>query len=222
MRDGAGPMTPGAMMFRRLLPRETSFFDFFEQHTKLSIDACRELDAIAADPSSLSTRANRIKDLEHLADNITHQCIDALHRTFITPIDRADIHRLIKRLDDIIDSVDSAASRMMLYEMHDVRPEMKQFTEVLITATTQIDLAVGHLRDLNRRGQHIDKHCQAIYEAENNGDQILRVALVRLFKEEPNAVLVIKWKEIFERLEKATDRCEEVANIIQGVVIEAS
>lgn len=210
------------MMFRRLLPQETSFFDFFEQHSKLAIEACRELDAIAADPRTLGERANRIKDIEHSADNVTHQCIDALHRTFITPIDRSDIHRLIKRLDDIVDSVDSAASRMMLYEMNEVRPEMKQFTEVLITATTQIDSALGHLRHLNRQGQHIDKHCQAIYQAENDGDQILRAALVRLFKEEPNAVLVIKWKEIFERLEKATDRCEEVANIIQGVVIEAS
>ncbi len=110
-------MSPRAMMLKRLLPKETSFFDFFERHTKLTIEACKELDAIAANPSELRDRVARIKELEHEADDITHECIEALHRTFITPIDRADIHRLMKRLDDIIDSVDSAASRMMLYEL---------------------------------------------------------------------------------------------------------
>ncbi|MCX6830346.1 MAG: DUF47 family protein, partial [candidate division Zixibacteria bacterium] len=101
-------------MFKRLLPKETGFFDFFEHHSKLSIEACRELHAIALDPMELASRAGRIKDLEHKADDITHKCIDALHRTFITPIDRSEILHLMKRLDDIIDSIDSTASRMML------------------------------------------------------------------------------------------------------------
>ena len=209
-------------MFRRLLPKETNFFEFFEQHSKLSIEACAELNAIASNPSELNPRSERIKALERGADNVTHQCIDALHRTFITPIDRSDIHRLIRRLDDIIDSVDSATSRMMLYEMADMRPELKQFTEVLVRATTQIDAAVHHLRRLGKDGEAINRHCQTVYEAEKEGDQILKAALARLFKEERESVVLIKWKEIFERLEKATDRCEEVANIIQGIVIEAS
>ena len=209
-------------MFRRLLPKETNFFEFFEQHSKLSIEACAELDAIASNPAELSRRSERIKALEHGADNITHKCIDALHRTFITPIDRADIHRLIRRLDDIIDSVDSAASRMMLYEMADMRPELKQFTEVLVKASTEIDAAVLRLRHLGKNGESINKHCQTVYEAEKEGDQILKAALARLFKEERESVVLIKWKEVFERLEKATDRCEEVANIIEGIVIEAS
>jgi uncharacterized protein Yka (UPF0111/DUF47 family) len=209
-------------MFKRLLPRETGFFDFFEQNSKLSIEACRELDAIALNPGELVSRVNRIKEIEHEADDVTHKCIDAIHRTFITPIDRADIHRLIRRLDDIIDSVDSAASRMMLYEMTDLRPELKQFTAALVIASTEIDGAIRNLRRLRKGGDAIEKCCIAVYEAENQGDQILRAALVRLFKEEKEPVLVIKWKEVFERLEKATDRCEEVANIVQGIVIEAS
>ena len=209
-------------MFKKLLPQETSFFDFFEQHSKLSIEACKELHAIASNPSELISRVNRIKEIEHIADDITHRCIDALHRTFITPIDRADIHRLMKRLDDIIDSVDSVASRMMLYELSDMRSEMTQFTGVLVSASIAIDGAIRNLRNLNKGGAAIEECCLAIYEAENQGDQILRTALVRLFKEEREPVLVIKWKEVFERLEKATDRCEEVANIVQGVVIEAS
>jgi predicted phosphate transport protein (TIGR00153 family) len=209
-------------MFKRLLPQETNFFDFFEQHSKLSIEACQELHAIALNPAELVGRVNRIKDIEHLADDVTHKCIDALHRTFITPIDRADIHRLMKRLDDIVDSTDSTASRMMLYELVDLRPELKQFTEVLIKATTEIDGAIRNLRHLKKGEAAIDKCCRAIYEAENAGDQILRAALARLFKEEKETALVIKWKDIFERLEVATDRCEDVANIVQGIVIEAS
>lgn len=215
-------MSPRVMMLKRLLPQETSFFDFFEKHTKLSLEACRELDAVAGTPADLLVRSQRIKELEHAADDITHECIEALHRTFITPIDRADIHRLMKRLDDIIDSVDSVTSRMVLYEITETRPEMKQFTEVLIRATTEIDGAIAHFRHLNRDSDAINNHCRMIYDAENQGDQILRSALQRLFKTETNSIHVIKWKEIFERLERATDRCEEVANIVQGVVIEAS
>ncbi len=209
-------------MFKRLLPRETCFFDFFEQHSKLSIEACQELNAIAGNPAELFNHAARIKEIEHEADDVTHNCIDALHRTFITPIDRADIHRLMKRLDDIIDSLDSATSRMMLYELTEMRSEVEQFTAVLIKATTQISEATHSLRNLKKGEAAIHANCLAIYEAENEADQILRAALVRLFKEETEPVFLIKWKEIFERLEKATDRCEEVANIIEGIVIEAS
>ena len=209
-------------MFRRLLPRETSFFDFFEEHSKSSMETCRELEAIASNPTELVSRANRIKEIEHKADNITRECIDALHRTFITPIDRADIHRLMRRLDDVIDSVDSAASRMMLYEITDMRSELKQFTEVLIRATAAIETAVHSLRHLKKGGEIIQANCMAVYEAETEADHILRAGLARLFKQESDPALVIKWKDIFERLEKATDRCEEVANIVQGIVIEAS
>jgi uncharacterized protein Yka (UPF0111/DUF47 family) len=209
-------------MFKRLLPRETSFFDFFEQHSKLSVEACKELDAITVDPTQLLVHADRIKQIEREADGITYQCIDALHRTFITPFDRADIHRLIKRLDDITDAIDSASSRMAIYQLTESRPEVGQLTRGLMRATVQIDSAVINLRHLSKRGDAIGQCCQAVYEAEKEGDQILRTALGRLFREEKDAIKIIKWKEVFERLEKASDRCEEVANIIQGVVIEAS
>lgn len=209
-------------MFKRLLPRETSFFDFFERHSKLSIEISKELDAIATNPAELSRHVSRIGDIEHEADDVTHKCIDTLHRTFITPIDRSDIHRLIRRLDDVIDSVDSATSRMVFYEITDIRPEFKLFTEALVKAAIGIDGAVRSLRDLKHGQKVIEEYCRAIYEAENEGDRILRSALARLFKEEKDAILVLKWKGIFERLEKATDRCEEVANIIEGIVIEAS
>lgn len=209
-------------MFDRIMPKETSFFNFFEQHSRLAIDACKELNEIASNPAELVMRANRIKEIEHEADDITHKCIDALHRTFITPVDRGDIHRLMKRLDDIIDSVDAAASRIMLYEITDMRPELKQFTDVLMKATAGIDGAIHNLRKMKKKDVAIQDCCGAVYDAEHQGDQILRLALARLFKETNEPFLVIKWKEIFERLEIATDRCEEAANIIEGIVIEAS
>jgi uncharacterized protein len=209
-------------MFKRFLPKEHGFFDYFEQHSRLSIEACNELNEIALNPATLIERVNRIKEIEHAADDIARKCIDAIHRTFITPIDRADIHRLIRRLDDIVDSVDSASSRMMLYDITELRIELKQFTEVLIKATSEVNVAIHNLRNLSKGDEAIQQCCRAVYEAEKEGDQILRASLARLFREESDPVLLIKWKDIFERLEIATDRCEEVANIIQGIVIEAS
>ena len=209
-------------MFKRLLPRTGSFFEFFEQHSRLSKEACAELDALAANPTNLESRVIHIKEIEHRADEITRLCIDALHNTFITPIDRSDIHRLIQHLDDIIDSVDSIASRMLMYRMPRVRPEMQLLTQVLIEAVDDIDLAIRDLPRLSKKGSDIHRCCQEVYKAESRADAILRSALVHLFEEESDPILIIKWKEILERLERATDRCQEAAHIISGIVIEAS
>ncbi len=149
-------------MLKYFLPKETSFFAFFEQHSTLSIEACKEFNDLATRPDELALRVARIKQIEHRADDVTHKCINALHSTFITPIDRADIHRLIRRLDDIIDSVDSAASRMALYELTSFRPELRQLTEVLVTATAHIDSAVRSLPRLAKESDNIQKCCIAI------------------------------------------------------------
>jgi len=209
-------------MFRKLLPKTNSFFDFFEQHSRLSKEACLELDALAVSPGNPESRVAHIKEIEHQADEITHRCIEALHNTFITPIDRSDIHRLIRRLDDIIDSVDSIAARMLMYRMPGFRPELRQLTLILIESVDGIDKAIQDLRILKKKGADIQKYCWEVYEAESRADAVLRTALVRLFKEESDPILIMKWKEIFERLERATDRCQDAANIISGIVIEAS
>ncbi|HBF34241.1 TPA: DUF47 domain-containing protein [Candidatus Sumerlaeota bacterium] len=209
-------------MFKRLLPKETSFFDHFERHIALTMQACQEMLALTSDGSTLATRAENIANLERQADEVTHQCIEALHRTFITPIDREYIHRLVKRLDDIIDSVYDAASHIQLYEVHSIRPEAREMVEILVHATKEIQEALVRMRDL-RNAEAINDKCIEIYQFENDADQIMRKALARLFKEESDRPIeVIKWKEIFEHLEKACDRCEDVANVIQTIVIEAS
>jgi predicted phosphate transport protein (TIGR00153 family) len=204
-----------------MLPKEVCFFDYFEQHATLAIEACRAFHALMNGAEGRA-QATRIKDIEHQADDLTHRCIEELNKTFITPIDRVDIHQLIKRLDDIVDAVDASASRLTLYELTEMRAEAKDLADVLLKAVTEIAEALKSLRHINDVNA-IKKSLILVHQYENEGDAILRTALVRLFKEEEQRpVLVIKWKEIFERLERATDRCEEVANIIEKIVIEAS
>lgn len=207
-------------MFKRILPKEYCFFDFFEQHSELTIKTCNELLRLAEGQIEIASSAQNIKNLEHDADDVAHKCIDALHRTFITPIDRPDIHHLIKRMDDVVDSIDGATTRINLYGITIMRPESKELAHILVNCSETIQQALKGLRNM-KNSQLISEKCLMIHELESKGDEVLRSALLRLFKEnEP--ILIIKWKEIFERLEKAIDRCEDVANIIEGVVISST
>ena len=206
-------------MFGRLLPKETSFFDFFEQHAALSVEGCREFLSLAATGANLTAKAKRIKEIEHETDVITHRCVEALHKTFITPIERDDIYRLITRMDDIIDYIEAAAERIALYGITQMTPEVKDLADVLLRANEQIVVAVNGLRNM-RHAAPVLRACVDINRLENEGDTILRNALARLFREEKDPITIIKWKEIYEGLETATDCCEDVANIIEGVVLE--
>jgi uncharacterized protein len=206
-------------MFGRLLPRGEKFYDFFERHAKLIVSGAIELADLVANPVNLEARAKRIKEIEHESDVITHQCVEALHKSKLTPFRREDIHRLISRMDDIMDFIEAAAERIALYELTAMTTEVAAFTETLTAATRKVEQAIKGLRHLKHSKAVLD-HCVEINRLENQGDVILRSAMARLFKEEKNPVLVIKWKEIYEHLEEATDRCEDVANIIEGVVLE--
>jgi hypothetical protein len=208
-------------MFRRILPREVCFFDYFEQLAAMIIQACEAFRELTEGKADNVAQSARIKDIEHQADTVTHKCIEEINKTFITPIDRVDIHTLIKRLDDIIDSVDACASRITLYEITEMRHEALQLAEVIVRAASELEVALKGLRNL-KNTPIIEEKLISIHQLENDGDTILRAALMRLFKEENRPIQIIKWKEIFERLEKATDRCEEVANLIEKIVIEAS
>jgi hypothetical protein len=209
-------------MFRALLPKEVGFFDFFEEHAALIIQACEAfLELTNGRVADHVSQAARIKEIENQADDVAHRCMDALNKTFITPIDRGDIHGLIKSMDDVVDSVDATASRISLYDLTEIREEAQRSAELLLKAAHDIKAVVHALRNL-KHTQFIQEKLIAIHGWENEGDAILRAALTRLFREETDAILVIKWKEIFERLEKATDRCEEIAHIVEKIVIEAS
>ncbi len=207
-------------MFKSLLPKEYAFFDSFADHARIVQTASRELLRLMRGEVDTQVGIQAIKDWEHEADDITHRCIDALNRTFITPIDRPDILRLIKTMDDVLDCIDAGVIRMGLYDIHIMREESVAMAEILLACSDEIALAVQELRDLKNQ-ESINKRCMTIHQLEHQGDEVLRAALQRLFREE-DAVLIIKWKDIFERLEKSTDRADTVAVIIEGIVISAS
>lgn len=206
-------------MFGRLLPRETSFFDFFERHAALTVQGTKEFLSLVSTGANIGAKAKRIKEIEHETDVITHHCVEALHKTFITPIERDDIHRLITRMDDVMDYVEAAAERLVLYEIVEMTPEVRDLADVLVRAMEEVEQALRGLRDPKKAGFVVQK-CIDVNRLENEGDAILRNAVARLFKEAKDPITVIKWKEIYENLENATDRCEDVANIIEGVVLE--
>ena len=206
-------------MFGRLLPRETSFFDFFEQHAALTVEGAKEFLSLVTTGANIATKAKRVSDIEHETDVITHRCVEALHKTFITPIDRDSIHRLITRMDDVMDFVEAAAERIDLYEVTVMTPDVRDLADVLHRATLQVEAAMRGLRSMNEP-QSTLKLCIDINRLENEADAILRRSVARLFKEEKDPIVIIKWKEVYENLESATDRCEDVANIIEGVILE--
>jgi uncharacterized protein Yka (UPF0111/DUF47 family) len=203
----------------RLLPREDDFFGLFERHAALTVDGAQEMRRLVQGGENVHARAARIKELEHETDRITHACVERLHKTFITPFDRDDIHRLITRMDDVMDYIESAAGAVMLYELTDMTVPARELADVLVRSTESVAVAVGGLRTV-KQSQGILDACIEINRLENEGDEILRRALADLFRGATDPLLVLKWKEVYEALENATDRCEDVANIIEGVVLE--
>jgi uncharacterized protein Yka (UPF0111/DUF47 family) len=207
-------------MLARLFPREgNEFLDSFERHAAKTLEAARLLRAMLEHPADSADQARQIKAVEHEGDQITHRTMETLHKTFITPIDRGDIHRVISRLDDILDLIDATSERLWLYELFDVPPDARDLADVLVKAVAEVQKAMTQLRNLKDR-EAIINTCMEINSYENQGDTLLRRALARLFREQKDPILVIKWKEIYDYLEDAIDRCEDVANILEGVALE--
>jgi len=206
-------------MLRWLLPREEDFFGLFERHAALTVAAAKEMRQLVQGGQDIRSLAARIKDLEHQADLITHSCVERLHRTFITPFDRDDIHRLITRMDDVMDYIESAGIAVALYELSEMTVPARQLADVLVRATESVAIAVGGLKTV-KESRTILEACIEVNRLENEGDEILRGALADLFRGASDPLLVLKWKEVYEALENATDRCEDVANVIEGVVLE--
>jgi predicted phosphate transport protein (TIGR00153 family) len=205
----------------RLLPHDASFFAHFAHQGKKTVEGCRAFLEMVEQPTDLEARAERVKQIEHECDEITHAVVEGLHKTFITPIDRNDIYRLITKMDDIMDYVEAAADRLALYEIGTMTKEVGDLARCLVSSAEHVLGAVSSIRDLGKPNG-ILQHCIEINRLENVADGILRSALARLFREEKDPIAVIKWKEIYETLESATDRCEDVANIVEGVVLENS
>lgn len=206
-------------MFRHLLPQTPVFFDFFEEHARLICQAASELLGwVSTGEVQSFSPAENIKGIERSADMVAHNCIEALHKTFITPIDREDIHRLISRMDDIIDEIEAAAAHIALYRLKTMTPAVIELAQVLQNPVQEVSKAVQFLRKL--QGKEIRASCIKINYFENQMDELLKTSLALLFERTKDPIEIIKWKEIYENLEDASDRCEDVANILEGIVLE--
>jgi len=214
---------PRKGLLSRLLPASNAaeFFDLFEQHADRTREAAVLLAAIIRDGADPESGSERVKGVEHLGDEITHTVIERLHQTFITPMDRNDIHRLISRMDDVLDLIEAVSERLWLYGIRTMEPEARDFAEVLVKSVEEMSSAVRQLRDLRNR-RTLLKHCTEVNRLENEGDALLRRAVARLFRDSHDPIHVVKWKEIYDTLENAIDRCEDVANVIEGVALEYS
>ena len=208
-------------MLGRLMPREGKFFDLFNAHGERIVEGARELAAMIGTFSELDAHARRIDDAERAADKITHECISLLHKTFITPFDREQIHSLITAMDDILDLIQDVAESIALYDLRRITPEAKQLAEINQMCCERVKTAVGLLTNI-KHPEAILKCCEEIDRLESDADRVLRAAMSKLFRDEPDVKQLIKLRTIYELLETISDRCEDVANIIEGIVLENS
>jgi uncharacterized protein len=201
---------------QKLLPRERSFFQaFIEQAENVRAGAQAMVDMLQ-DCSDPAAAARRVESYEHAGDAIAHDIMKRLNQTFITPFDREDIHELASRIDDVIDLVDAAATRLITYRVQTIRPGVLELATTVRDATAQIVAAVRVLEGQD----HILDHCIEINRLENVADRQCRELIAQLFEQERDPVQIIKWKEIIETLEFAADKCEDVANVIETVTVK--
>ncbi len=202
----------------RLIPRDERFFDFFEKATAIGVDTVDTLHQMLLDFGQAEMYRKRIAELEHDGDDVIHQTMDTVNRTFVTPIDAEDIRAIASRLDNIIDYTQGAAERLVLYQVKSPLPECIELVAVLQRTIRTADKAVHMLRDLSRRTE-ITTLCIEINSLENAGDKVYREALGYLFRQ-GDPMELMRWKEIFEEVEQALDECEDLADLIETVVVK--
>ena len=206
-------------MFGRLMPQEGRFFDMFNQHAGYIIEGTRELVALMSNLADGQRHIYNIESSEKRGDRIAHEVIELLHKTFITPIDRDDIHTLITRMDDILDLTEDVAQSVYLYDLQTITPEAKKLAEICVACSEKVRDAISLLPNMENAPK-IRTVCTEIDRLESEADHVMRAAMAKLFRDEPEVRQVIKLKAIYELLETVTDRCEDVANVIEGIVVE--
>jgi predicted phosphate transport protein (TIGR00153 family) len=200
----------------RLLPTTPKFFELFERQSSTLLEGARALKDLAENFDDVDAKAHRIEEIESEGDQITHDLIDSLNRTFITPFDREDIHALASALDDVLDNIEGVASRFALFRVKELTPETRELILIIERACVAIHEAVKCLR--NRKEVH--KNLIEINKLENDADMISRDMTAKLFENAADFRELIKWKELYGRLEATTDDCEDVANIIEGIFVK--
>ena len=203
-------------LLQRFLPREEGFFDLFDKQADNIVVGAKALLQMLSHYTGVPEQVQGIKAIEHQGDEITHNILTKLNQTFITPFDREDIHELCSRLDDVIDLIDAAASRFVLYRVDSVRPGTIELTKVLCAACVELSAAIHAMETPDKALHRIIE----INRLENESDRICRTLIAQLFEEEKDSVQIIKWKEIFEVIETAVDKCEDVSNVIESVILK--
>src|SRR5437773_3320476 len=201
----------------RLLPREEEFFDLFVEVATRNKEAAQQLrELFEAPPERRTPRVEAIKRLEHEADQITHEVVNRLDRTFITPLDREDIHELASDLDDVMDAMDGTSRRSQIFHLGLAPQGVKQLTEVIQRMVGMLAEGVGRLK----KGDDVMKYCIEAKKLEEEGDAIYHEALGRMFETERDAIEIIKWKEIYDNLEMTLDQSEDVANVLESITLK--
>jgi predicted phosphate transport protein (TIGR00153 family) len=212
-------------MFSRLMPKEGKFFDLFNAHAELVVQGGRQLTVMVAElnqgPENLARHTQAIDEIERRADKITHDTIALLHTTFNTPLDRDEIHSLIVRMDDILDLIQDFAESMYLYDVRKLTPEACHLADLSASCCERVRSAVLLLNNMDN-AKAILKTCEEIDQLESDADRAMRTGITKLFRDQVDTRELIKLKGIYELLEAVTDRCEDVANIIEGIVLENS
>src|SRR5437764_10656427 len=200
-----------------LIPKEVRSYDYFEQQSKHILNAAALLHDLCHNFSDARAKTHRIKEVEHAGDQVTHEIVKRLNTTFITPIDREDIHDLATRLDDVLDYIEAAAERLVVYRIKEPTSACRAMAEVIAAQVAAMDRCIRWLRTMDP-GFH--EYVLEVHRLENRADSLLRESLAAMFDEQPDPIEVIKWEEIYETLEALTDRCEDVANVIEGIILK--
>lgn len=208
-------------MFKfRFIPRDDKFFTLFEESAQNVVKAAHSLKQMVDTWQNVEQKIVEIDELEHQGDTITHQIIARVHRTFITPFDREDIYLLAHTLDDITDFIHAAAVAMHLYKVNYPNQRTRELADIIVEGVLEVSRAVPHLRGHGSELRKVLGHCIEINRLENAADEVFRSAMAELFENPSDIAHVIKWREIFEHMESATDRCEDVANVLEGVALK--
>ena len=199
-----------------LFPKEEDFFSLYRKQAALVRAGCDQLQEMMEKFDDLEGRAKRLKDVEHEADIVTHELFERLNRTFITPLEREDIHNLASGLDDVLDGVEAIGTRLVLFNIQAPTPEAIRLAAIVAQSGLQIEKAVGSLKDL----KNVMEFTIEINRLENEADAISRQAVADLFSGRHDLLDVMRWKELYGRLENAADKCEDVANTIEAIVVK--
>jgi uncharacterized protein len=213
---GGTPSDCEVSMFN-LVPREVKFFDHFEQQSAHIQRAAALLHGLIHEFGDARAKLQAIKEVEHEGDGITHDIVKRLNTTFITPVDREDIHALATRLDDVLDYIEASAERLVIYRIKEPTSAARAMADVIVKIAGATDRAIRCLRKMDPA---FHEHAVEVNRLENVADTLLRESLAALFEEEGDPIEVIKWKEIYETMEIVTDRCEDVSNVIEGIILK--